>query len=392
MVTDSLTYPASVQATDTNDVCDRSSVLSRTFSSLKWFLALTVVADHFFRITPTTAGGVAFDTASYPGFTFICDFVSHFIKNYAVPVFFFMSGYLAYRSDILKRNDWKRILRKKTRALVIPFLAFTLFGILVLYALNLILYFKGFMQASVAFMPFIAADGSMDFSNLGSMIIGIGSDTYFPYYNVPLWYVRDLFALFLLLPAIHYAVRRLNAPCLFIILALALILLTGACFARPQVGLFFFTWGYWMRSRHIDPEKSFCRILPIVVILYPLLSTVCLFLSDTHPELTRIIHNANTILIVPFLIGIFSILVRNGILSGSGFLASASFLLYVTHLCWMWIFKDIILRTVNPADGSIAGTLSLLATYIILIITTLILYNALSVYTPRFLNLICGRY
>ncbi len=147
-----------------------------------------------------------------------------------------------------------------------------------------------------------------------------------------------------------------------------------------------------MRSRHIDPEKSFCRILPIVVILYPLLSTVCLFLSDTHPELTRIIHNANTILIVPFLIGIFSILVRNGILSGSGFLASASFLLYVTHLCWMWIFKDIILRTVNPADGSIAGTLSLLATYIILIITTLILYKALSVYTPRFLNLICGRY
>lgn len=110
------------------DITDRSSTLSRTFSAVKWILALTVVADHFFRPETIGVGNAAFDTGTFPVYGFICRLVESFLKNYAVPVFFFMSGYLAWHVGTSGYTSWMPRLRRRLAGLAVPFLIFSIFG------------------------------------------------------------------------------------------------------------------------------------------------------------------------------------------------------------------------------------------------------------------------
>lgn len=99
---------------------------------MKWILALTVVADHFFRPETIGVGNAAFDTGTFPVYGFICRLVESFLKNYAVPVFFFMSGYLAWHVGSSGYSTWIPRLRRRLAGLAVPFLIFSIFGFFIM--------------------------------------------------------------------------------------------------------------------------------------------------------------------------------------------------------------------------------------------------------------------
>lgn len=371
-----------------DNISDRNSALSRTFSALRWFLALIVVADHFFRQETIHIGTGVYDTSSYPAYVFICRFVESYLKNYAVPVFFFMSGYLAFKTDAVTCRSWMPHLRRRLRGLAVPFVIFSLFGFLMRYSTFLPGFITGRHPAETAFSPYFP-HGAFDTAGFISDFFGLSC--YFPLGNVPLWYIRDLACLLILLPLLHSVLRKCGGTVVLAALCM-LFLLTfhDADDWRPQVGLLFFTAGLWMRSRGLSMTRTFSRIFPYAAVLYPLLATAHMIFGAEYPAAAAIIKNINICLAVPLTIYSFYLCVGKGWIKGSAFLASASFFIYVIHSPVIWAFKHTALHILSPADNHPSGTMTMLAAFLALIAAITALYACLSRLTPRLTAILSG--
>lgn len=373
--------------TTDNNILDRQSVLSRTFSALKWFLALTVVADHFLRPIDVDTPTLTFHTHTYPLFPEIYFFIVSFLKNYAVPVFFFMSGYLLYSSTPFSTKDYLPTLRKRIRRLGIPFLIWSIFGFLTaaLFAAILILY----LDADLSVFPF--HDGnSLNTPLLIRSLFGIRA---FPDTNVPLWYMRDLILILCLIPLLHSAIRHIDWRIFTTALILIFILLFDDSDGwRFEVAALFFSTGYFLRLHDIDFIPVFKRVFPFSAALYIILGSTHFYLvyNELNPLAASVVKNINICNGVPFFIYLFYILVERGWVKGSAWFASASFFIYVTHYPLQRILYHTVIATFKPADGSPSGTVMIILSYVILVGGITALYALLHKFFPKFISLTSG--
>lgn len=375
---------SSLRAIPEENIRNRDSALSKAFSAAKWVLALTVVADHFFRTDIINAGSALWDTSDFTGYGFLCAFVESFLKNYAVPVFFFMSGYLTTAGESPTYRGWTPTLRRRLRGLAIPFLLFSLFGFLMQHSAYLPGFLVGKHTPEVAFAPYFPG-GTFDIRSF--LLDTFGLTCYFPLHNVPLWYMRDLACLLLLLPLLHRLLKKAGASVVLGLLCLTFLLtFRDSHDIRPQVGLCFFTAGYWMRWRGIGVTRLFGAIFPYAVILYPLLASFHMVCADSHPLAAALAKNINICLGIPLTIYGLFLCTKNGWITGSRFLVAASFFIYVMHSGLIWIFRLTFLRLL-PSGGTLphpaVGTIVLVAAFLALIAFILLLYRIASQLTPR---------
>lgn len=234
------------------DIRNRNSVLSRTFSSLKWILALTVVADHFIRLTDLTINGVLIPMESYPGLQTLFLIIVSFLKNYAVPVFFFMSGFLLTPDKDIKWKNWLPILRRRITRLLIPFIIWGLFGIVITLFFTLL--HNGAKGGSIEMPPFYE-NGILYPGKFFITLFGIKG---FPNYNVALWYMRDLIVAIIAVPFIHLLLKIINWRIFIAAAAIIFVaIFNNGRGWRPEVALLFFYAGHLMRYHDIDILKLF---------------------------------------------------------------------------------------------------------------------------------------
>ncbi|TXK26566.1 acyltransferase [Pontibacter qinzhouensis] len=169
--------------------------LSYKLKILSLFSILLVVYIHAytFDIAPDT--GALTDQKSYN--SFIQDFISQGVARVAVPIFFAISGYLFFLNFIPSATEYLKKYRKRFQSLVIPFLLWSLYGILLYFLLQLApnseLFFKNRLIRNFDVPQF--------FSTLLQHPI--------PY---QLWFLHDLIFLVLLSPLIWVYVRYLQLP------------------------------------------------------------------------------------------------------------------------------------------------------------------------------------
>ena len=163
----------------TDNITKKNTLFDSKFLSATFFIcSLMVVGIHSYNITDETV-----NTAT----GYIESFLCHGIFIAAVPIFFFLSGYLFFRNISTSKDVFKKM-KTRAKSVLMPFLVWS-----TLYL---------FIFAVGSFTPFFSSEG-MSFAPL-DILKGI----VFYKYCFPLWYMYQLVIFILLTPLVHILLKN----------------------------------------------------------------------------------------------------------------------------------------------------------------------------------------
>ena len=164
--------------------------LSLKIKYLSFVLMILVVILHAYNLNQYD------NRESFLGFSeFVQILFGSGIATVAVPLFFLISGYLFFLSfDTISKPFGEKIVRR-FHTLVIPYFITSLWGLFVFFALQSLPYSSGYFNS-----------GLIRDLSLNQLITKIFLDP-MPY---QLWFIRDLFVMSILSPAIYYGIKFLK--------------------------------------------------------------------------------------------------------------------------------------------------------------------------------------
>lgn len=225
----------------------------------------------------------------------------------AVPFFFIISGFFFFKYSY-SFNTYTTMIKKKYKSLLIPYIIWNIGGLLMLYA--------------------------VDKSKIGNTFIYYTENLLYSKWNGPLWYIRDLIIMMILVP-IYQWIYYVNKFWLYSIFSIILFLywIPVDISLLSSEGLFFFFIGGILSKHDLLSQKCSYIITLLLFILWLGLSINIIAINSIY------VHRINT------LIGIFvfwqllnyipykKILIK---------LSSYSFLIYVMHSYIVKILKKTI--------------------------------------------------
>lgn len=171
-------------------------------------------------------------------------FFTHWISNLtevAVPIFFIISGFFFFGKNYCTWTNYRSMILKKTKTLLIPFVFWNVFGVLVL-----LLYKRSDIPHE--FLTFVKHFFVSDF-------------------NGPLWYVRDIMLYMLFVPLYQWVFNKRTVwLCGFIVAYLLVKWQPVDCAVFSSEGILFFILGgilskYKVLNFRIDKKWIVCSLL-----------------------------------------------------------------------------------------------------------------------------------
>ena len=291
-----------------------------------------------------------------------------------IPIFFSISGYLLF---IKTDYNFKEIIGKRIKTLLIPYLIANIFMILCYAAMH---YFtptlinpNNFNVLKFSFKDFLQAFWSID----GFPIC------------YPLWYIRDLFCFIVCSPLLHIILKLPK------LLKWSILLIIGFIYHYYSIsfcmGLFYFYLGALLSQK--DTENKIIeiidskRFLISTCIVSALLMFVAIYFNytDVNVRLWQPIQRFSGFIFTLFTFILFS--KKYGQIGGKIF--NSSFFIYLYHAFLVFVLKELLIMVINPTS-----TIMWIITYISLILITIfILVSAffiLNKYLPSFTAIITG--
>lgn len=368
------------------NILGRDTAISKTITALRWPLAALVILDHYFRLQ-LIDGSLASSLNDSQTISTIEAFIISFLKNYPVPVFFFISGYLLYLGDSPRANYVMK-LKKLPRGILLPYIFWIVFALLE----SLI---SGLSQGESLKTALQIPDGGRYMPGIMKWLITSFVGLPWPA-NLPLWYVRDLALIILVSPVLHISLKFSKG---WLVVLLGILFVTSNSDnlgIRLSTGLFFFSAGYWLRYTGCDILRlSKSLFIPAITIYiagasyYFLDYDITVDNSTGMPWINCLMKNLAVISFLPIAFHLVSRAVASGWVKASPFLASASFFIYVTH----YPIKHTIIHLSEMLSGG-GGTNGLLTLTLASVATPLILtaiYFMLKKQFPTFMRIIDGR-
>lgn len=166
-------------------------ILSKAISLSRFPLAALIVLKHYYTpdIAAETLNG---SIAEYPIYHYVGEFTKGVFPAMAVPLFFFISGYLYFNKVELKGDKsfsltlWKHKTYGRIKSLLIPYLSWNLIVLLFYFATQQLTGHSDIMAKEG--YKLIADYNLMDY---GKALYALDS-TGMPI-DGPLWFIRDLF-------------------------------------------------------------------------------------------------------------------------------------------------------------------------------------------------------
>ena len=158
-------------------------------------------------------------------------FISGYLGAIAVPLFFFISGYLLFKKD----DPYPVMLKKKARSLVVPYFLWNALFFVVYYFAQQFPVIKQFIRRTIA--------SNIDIKELARIFFGRYNEFgpgNFPPAAATLWFVRDLFLCVVFSPVIKWLVKRMPA---FSLVAVLLFAQSELLYGGIRRALFYFTLG-----------------------------------------------------------------------------------------------------------------------------------------------------
>lgn len=164
---------------------------------------------------------------------FIQNFISNGLTRIAVPMFFLISGFLFFLDQKFELKDiWVKI-KKRFRTLVLPYLIWTLFGLLLYFTLQSIPQSQSFFTKKLI----------KDYTFLEWMNAIFNEPI--PY---QLWFLKDLIVMVFLSPIIYFAVK--NTREVFLCIVFGFWLFNQDTIFLTSEALLFFSLGMYINIQH----------------------------------------------------------------------------------------------------------------------------------------------
>ena len=176
---------------------------SKVIAFLRFPLIVLVLTIH---CDITTLGG---DWASVPYASKIIEVISQRVATIAIPIFFFISGYLFFKTGKFTTDIYLGKLARRVQSLLVPYFLWNLLLLLLAIIVGLFTNRVPILGVPMDQMSFL--DGLKAFWDI-SLVKG-GSSAIAAPIDVPLWFMRDLMVVMVCSPIVFWAVKA------FIILA-----------------------------------------------------------------------------------------------------------------------------------------------------------------------------
>ena len=309
--------------------------------------------------------------------SFIQYFISQGLTRIAIPLFFIISGYLFFINISPTMNGFVQKYKKRFMTLVIPYLLWSLWGLLFFFILQL------FPQNQ----NFFTNDLIKDYS-----IQQVFDKIFINPIPHQLWFVRDLIVLTLVSPVIWFLVRKHHFLVIFILLFAWYCRFNYVVFSSDAI--LFFTIGAVLAFKSdvfLRLDYSGASLIALCLWIVLVLFETILNYTGYESGLSFVLHNTT------ILIGIFSVwyfydtLFRKKDLSEIRFyeIFSFSFFIYAFHEPVLSMFKKGIISVLSRRTEVIFLLVYFFAP-ILTIILSLIIGYFLKTKLPRFYFVITG--
>lgn len=356
---------------------DSSNLQSQTINFLRFPLIVGVILIHSHVLKAVYGGVNILEKVSMPYYIGVSAFISGVLATIAVPLFFFISGYLFFiKAEPFLRQGYLAKLKSRARTLLIPYVIWN--------ALTALFYFS----AQLALSGLLSGDKKafvdytwMDYLNIFWAIDEGGPS------NGPMWFVRDLMVVMLLSPLLYVLIKRFSG---YFMLLSALVWYFDWCPPAFEIGfpsLFYFSLGAYFSIHKQLFLEVFAKFARPIYILYPLLAALDWL---TREEVYNLyFHRLGILVGMAFVVLICAKGLSAHKIRVNGFLASSSFFVFAAHYLLLQLVKKLTMHYLPPqSDGMMFVLYFAWPTIVILICLTL--YALLKKIVPRFLAICTG--
>ena len=353
----------------------------KVFDLMRFPLILLVVCIH---VNPLNTWGGVENTFWYSA-------LNRSLPQFAVPTFFFMSGFLFFR-NINGNWNWglyKSKIKSRGYSLLIPYIIWNILA----YSADLIYFFiKGYLIKDYSqAMEYWGTLSPNIFWNVHP--IGTHSQNWlggFAGYSapidLPLWYLRDLIVLVILAPAIWFLLKKTKGWILAVLFIAYISRLWLPYSGFGITGVFFFSLGAFMGMNQIDVIKS-CNKISWMWIPDLALGAMAVYYKGTYTFTGQNLMPFYIIAAIVAAINLASHCVRKG-WSANSFLVKSCFFIFACHeVVVKNVAKTIVEKVFND---STVWPLQFLIVVVLIVTMCLAIYYCMNRWLPRVTKVLVG--
>lgn len=302
--------------------------------------------------------------------------IAEVLARIAVPTFFFMAGYLFFRSDSLDVKQYKKKIYNRVYTLMMPFIFWNVFVFILEFYGNKI------QLVSPLFDPDYRNFESLSLMALAAKVFGTD---YYPI-SYQFWFIRDLMILGIISPIIYVIIRQVGLVALLVLFFLWFLQI-WPLYTPDIEPVFFFVAGAYLALTRRSP---FCldQWGPWLTLIYLVCFGLAVsFAGDAFGQWPRKLSIALGVVVVLYLSRFAA---RNAPLCRAlVWLAPASFFVFAIHEPFLTIVKTILYLHIPWTQTSILLVYLILPMVMVSIAT--VLYVVATRASPRFMSIIVGR-
>jgi surface polysaccharide O-acyltransferase-like enzyme len=351
------------------------TVQSQVIDFLRFPLIIGVLFIHNSTSTVKIPGAEFGTEAFMPVFHYSSELFSQVLGRIAVPLFFFMSGFLFFLNmEKFNKDSYKNKLQNRVKTLLIPYLFWNFLAVAFYFAITSIPQTASFVNKEV------------DIRHIFSYLWATAES------GMPLayqfWFIRDLMVAVILTPVIYLCIKYGK---IYSIIILGILWYFNVWIKIPGLNcacFFFFTFGAYFGINKRNLLEDFGTIQKLSFIFFPPIAIIDLLTKQYC--FNPYIHNVDIIVGIVFCFNFVGWLIRRGKAVTVPFLSSAAFFVYAVHdPFFLTAVRKISYMLLRPATDFACTGLYFL-NVILVALLTLGLYCILRLFLPKFTAIITG--
>jgi surface polysaccharide O-acyltransferase-like enzyme len=373
-----------MKISSTTTLSNDSTLQSKVIDFLRFPLIVGVLFIHNGSATVSISGEELGNSGYMPLHHFCSDLFSQILGRVAVPLFFFISGFLFFlKTPYLGKKEYFQKLRARTKTLLIPYLFWNL-----LYLAFLFLAFSIPALGLSKWINRMSEITAFDFQYMLTSLWGLPSRGMYPIVY-QFWFIRDLMVVVVLSPIIYLFVKKAKIYGIFLLGVLWFFNCGFVITGISSVAIFFFTAGAWFGINKQNMVEQMGHIKSLSFIVYPVL-VVADLLTKEYMLVNPYVHKMGIVFGVIFLFNLSSFLLYTNKITVNKFLSTASFFVFAVHEMWLLSpIRKVVFVVLKPSTD-VELAILYFVNVIIVISIALLLYYLLRKFLPRFTKIITG--
>lgn len=260
--------------------------ISNKINSISFLLMVLVVFLHSYNISNKQTIDAVNEIKNFNWI--VQNFFSFGVTRVAVPLFFLISGFLFISKEKFTVQDYKVKISKRFLTLIIPYLFWSLFGILFYLTLQSVPDFQAFFSKKLII--------NYSFQEL----LNVFFMQPIPY---QLWFLKDLIILVILSPILYFIIKKANY--FYLILVACFWFCNQNLIFLTSEALLFFPLGIFIRQHTNEPNLKIKANIVFVLWLVLLIVTVGLVFFNYNSILILIFYKLSILAGIIFIWKIF---------------------------------------------------------------------------------------